>query len=78
MRLGAGSSTPWGKENVRPMAAIPSFETNFMMDMCAGGSIFPRGFDQGAQDDPTVQTVQLETAKDDPVHGDVARDRTST
>ena len=73
MRLGAGSPTPRGKENVRPMAAIPSFETNFMMDMCAGGSIFPRGFDQGAQDDPTEQTVQLATAKDDPVHGDVGK-----
>ena len=43
------------------------------MDTCAGGSTFPRGFDQGAQDDPTVAPVQLATAKDDPVHGDVGK-----
>ena len=44
-----------------------------MMDTCACGSIFPRGFDQGAQDDPTLAPVHLATATDDPVHGDAGK-----
>ena len=44
-----------------------------MMDTCAGGSIFPRGFDQSARDDPTVAPVQLATASDDLVHRDAGK-----
>ena len=73
MRSGAGSIGPVETEHVRPMAAIPSNETYLMMDTCAGGSTFPRGFDQSAQDDPTVAPVQLATATDDPVRGDVGK-----
>ena len=58
---------------MRPMAATPSSEAYLMTDTCALGSSFPRGFDQGAEDDPTVAPVQLATATDDPVHGDVGK-----
>ena len=34
---------------------------------------FPRGCDQSALDDPTVAPVQLATATDDPVYGDVGK-----
>ena len=68
---GAGSTAPEGIEHMRLMGAASSCETFLMMDTCAGGSIFPRGFDQGAQDDLTVGPVQLATAT-------WARDRTST
>ena len=78
LELGAGCTAPEGTEHVRLVAANPSCEPYLMMDTCAGGRIFPGGFDQSAQDDSTVAPVQLATAKDDPVHGDVARDRTST
>ena len=73
MRSGAGSIEPEETDLMRPMAATLSSETYLMMDTCAGGSIFPRGFDQGDQDFPTVSPVQLATATDDPVHGDVGK-----
>ena len=73
MRPGAGSIAPVETKHVRPTAAIPSNETYLMMDTCAGGSIFPRGFDQSAVDDPTVAPVQLATATDDPVHGNAGK-----
>ena len=44
-----------------------------MMDTCAGGIIFQKGFDPSAQDDPMVVLVQLTTATNDPVHGDVGK-----
>ena len=70
MRPGAGGIAPAETQRVGPIAAIPSNETYLMMDTCTGGSIFPRGFDQSATDDPTVAPVRLSTATDDPVHGD--------
>ena len=73
MRRGAGSIAPVETKYVIPIAAIPSHETYLMMDTCAAGSIFPRGFDQSAVDDPTVAPVQLATATDDPVHGDAGK-----
>ena len=73
MRPGAGSIAPADTQRVRPIAAIPSNETYLMVDTSAGGSIFPRGFDQSATDDPTVAPVQLATATDDPVHGDAGK-----
>ena len=54
MRPGAGSIALVETKHVKPMAAISSHETRLMMDTCAGGSIFPRGFGQSATDDPTV------------------------
>ena len=73
MRPGAGGIAPVETKHVRPIAAIPSRETYLMMETCAGGSIFPRGFDQGATDDPTVAPVQLATETDDPVYGDAGK-----
>ena len=73
MRPGAGSTALEEMEHMRLIAAITSCETHIKMDTCAGGSIFPRGFEQGAQDDPTVAPVQLATAKGDPVHNDVGK-----
>ena len=73
MRPGAGGIAPAETKHVRPIAAIPSNATYLMMDTCAGVSIFLRGFDQSAMDDPTVAPVQLATATDDPVHGMRAR-----
>ena len=63
MRLGAGIA-PAETKHASPIAAIPSNETYLMMDTCAGGSIFPRGFDLSVMDDPTVAPVQLATATD--------------
>ena len=45
---GAGGFAPTETQRERPTAAIPSNETFFMMDTCAGASIIPRGFDQSA------------------------------
>ena len=73
MRPGAGSIALAETKHVRPSAAIPSNATYPMMDTCAGVSIFLRGFDQSAMDDPTVAPVQLATATDDPVHGDAGK-----
>ena len=70
---GAGSIPPAETLQVRPIAAIPSNETNLMLDTCAGASIFPRGFDQRATDDSKVAPVRLSTATDDPVHGDAGK-----
>ena len=70
---GAGSIHPAETLQVRPIAAIPSNETNLMLDTCAGASIFPRGFDQSATDDSKVAPVRLSTATDDPVHGDAGK-----
>ena len=72
-RPGAGSIAPAETQHVRPIAAVPSNETYLMMDTCAGASIFPRGFDQSATDDSTVQPVQLSTATDDRVRGDAGK-----
>ena len=52
-RPGARSFAPAETQRARPIAAIPANETYFMMDTCAGASIFPRGFDQSATDDST-------------------------
>ena len=73
MRLDAGSTAPTGTERVKLISAIPTRETFLMMDTCAGGGICPRGSDQTAQNDTTVVTMQLVTAPDDPVHGNVGK-----
>ena len=73
MRPDAGGTAPTGTECVKIISAIPTCETFLMWDKCAGGGICPRGSDQTAQKDTTAATMQLVTAPDDPVHGNVGK-----
>ena len=76
MRSDAGSTAPTGRERVKLTYAIPTCETFLMWDKVCGGGICPRGSDQTAQEDTTAATMQLVTAPDDPVHGNVGKSNT--
>ena len=73
MRSDAGGTAPTGTERVKLTYVFETCETFLMWDNCAGGGICRRGSDQTAQNDTTATTMQLATAQDDPVHGNVGK-----
>ena len=59
LRSDAGSTAPNKTECVKLSPTISTCGTFRMWDICAGGGICQRGPDQTAQNDTTVETVQL-------------------
>ena len=62
-------SAPEESDSQKILAAAPSNESYLTIDTCAGGSVFPRGFDplRRAMSDTSLAPVHLTTAKDVPV-----------
>ena len=59
-------ATPGGQKHM-------DTETYLMIDTCAGGSVFPQGFDSIAKPDSSIAPVTLTTATNDPVHAKIGR-----
>ena len=57
MRSDAGSTSPTGTELVKLISAVPTCETCWMRDTCAGEGICLRGSDQTVQNDTTVVSM---------------------
>ena len=50
---GAGYTAPWLR-----LTSLPGRQRRIMIDNCVGASVFPRGYDDNAVDDPDVQLVR--------------------